>query len=125
MTSTTPALAAYESGADQRTREERRDFAERTDLDALLKWLLSDSFALPVQRAAMWLAADPLNPKASLEVYRELWAAHRRNANWSRLAPRREIRKAITAVAKIHGEQRAAVNSQAAMNGFLNGLAAE
>lgn len=117
------AMEAYEAGAGQRCREERRNFAERTDLDTLLKWLLSDSFALPVQRAAMWLAADPLNPRASLEVYRELWAAHRRNSNWSRLAPRREIRKAITAVAKVHGEQRAAVNAQAAMNGFINGLA--
>lgn len=122
---TAPAMEAYEAAAGERSYEARRRFAETITRDDLVKWLLSDSFALPVQRAAMWLDADPLNPSASLEVYKELWAAHRRNANWSRLAPRREIRKAITAVAKIHADQRASIRAQQGMDGFLKSLAAE
>lgn len=124
------AMEAYEAGAGERSRAARRDYAERTDRDALLKYLSnSPLFPGSVRRAAIWATADQLNPMASLELLAELWTEYRRTmGGWTGfhgLLSRHDLRKNISAVVALHRKQHASVNAQAAMNGFLKSLAAE
>ena len=125
------AMEAYEAGAGKRSREARRDYVERTDRDALLKYLSnSPLFPGSVRRAAIWATADQLNPMASLELLAELWTEYRLvmaggRSGFHGLLSRHDLRKNISAVVALHRKQHASVNAQKSMNGFLNGLAAE
>lgn len=118
-------IAAYEAAAGQRSRAARRRYAETVSRDGLLKYLSSESFAMPVRRAAMWAVADQLNPEAGLELLRALWTEYRRNMagdyrlGRSAIGSTFNLRKNLSAVVRLYRNQRASVNAQRMMGGLF------
>ena len=127
------SMQAYLADTGQRSRDERRRYAETTDRDGLLKYLSSSPiFPGSVRRAAIWASADQLNPEASLELLQAFWNEYRqamkdgrKHIGFHGLLSLYEARKELSAVVWMYRNQRASVNAQRGMNDFLNGLGAE
>lgn len=111
MTYTTPNLQAALAAIDAANRASRRQYAENMPVDALLKYLTSDGFALPIQRAARWCVADQSNEASTWFLLREIMVQLRRRFNKQysytiHVASTTAHHNAFRAVARLHMEQR-------------------
>lgn len=110
MKHTTPNLQAALDAIDAANRESRRQYAENIPTGALLDYLTTDSFCLPIQRAARWVIADRANDASTWFLMREIMVQLRRRfsreTNYAGHANTTAHRNVFRAVARLHKEQR-------------------
>lgn len=108
-------------------RARRRRFAAsyRRNIRVLLDWTFPDS-RVAVTMAEIYPDDPSITRTLCRRLYRDLRDAHALPTFFRRRAARIEtLRDLYSAECRLYADQRSRRNAQAAMNGFLNSLAAE